>query len=479
MSQSTIKSTKNRRNYYWSKIPIVYRGAAILGIPIIAIIPAIASWNWSRQAKADAYWWIDRTQEVIQESNALMQVLIDAETGVRGYTITRKNEFLEPYVQAIKEIPIHVEKIEELTTDNLPQQHQAKIIDRQVETRLSLLAQVLDNIEKSSNLQQSNQLPKLFADGKSEMDDIRDSIDAFKEEEWILLRIHQQRLNKIGRTTNILQGVSIACGLLGYGVAIKLYYEAEKKLEANLKQVAHSNEILSETNELVKERNEELDRFTYIVSHDLKAPLRAISNLSKWIEEDLEDRLDEDTANNMALLRSRVQRMDNFINGLLEYSRVGKTKEEIGTVDVQKLLHEIVDSIAPPPQFVIHIENKMPILQTEFLALHQVFSNLISNAVKHHHLDRGKIVISVQEGEEYYQFSVRDDGVGIAAEHQEKIFIIFQTLAAKDKKENTGIGLSIVKKIVENHGGKIWLESKLHQGTVFHFTWMKIPINNR
>lgn len=113
----------------------------------------------------------------------------------------------------------------------------------------------------------------------------------------------------------------------------------------------------------------------------------------------------------------------------------------------------------------------MPVIQTELLPLQQVFSNLISNSIKHHHRDDGTITIAAVEQEKYYQFSVADDGIGIAPEDQAKIFTIFQTLAAKDTKENTGIGLSIVKKIVENQGGKIWLESALNQGTTFYFTW--------
>ncbi|MGL5077828.1 MAG: sensor histidine kinase, partial [Waterburya sp.] len=226
-------------------------------------------------------------------------------------------------------------------------------------------------------------------------------------------------------------------------------------------------------NELVENRNRELDQFTYIVSHDLKAPLRAINNLSQWIEEDLEDKLDDDTKQNMALLRNRVQRMDNFISALLEYSRAGRIKSEKTTVDTQQLLHEIIDSIAPPSTFTIEIDEMMPILETEALPLQQIFSNLITNSIKHHPRDDGTITISALESDRFYQFSVADDGKGIDPKHQERIFGIFQTLTSKDTKENTGIGLSIIKKILESRGEKIWLESQLNQGTTFYFTWAK------
>ena len=113
----------------------------------------------------------------------------------------------------------------------------------------------------------------------------------------------------------------------------------------------------------------------------------------------------------------------------------------------------------------------MPVLTTEAILLEQVFSNLITNAIKHHHRDDGTVKISASDRGEYYEFAVADDGAGIAPEHQEKIFAIFQTLASRDEKENTGIGLSIVKKIVQNQGGKIWLESEVGKGTTFYFNW--------
>jgi signal transduction histidine kinase len=217
-----------------------------------------------------------------------------------------------------------------------------------------------------------------------------------------------------------------------------------------------------------------LDVFNeYIVSHDLKAPLRAIANLSEWLEEDLQDKLDEDTSEQLTLLRNRVYRMDAFIDGLLQYSRAGRTKAEKTLVDVNQLLEEIIDSLAPPPNFQIKIVSEMPVFETESLQLQQVFSNLISNAIKHHPRADGKVEISVSDRIQDYQFAVADDGLGIEPKDHQKIFEIFQTLTASNRKESTGIGLSIVKKIVENQGGIITLNSQVGQGTTFYFTWKK------
>ncbi len=473
--RSEIASPNSNRDYSdrWSKLPIVYRGAVIIAIPIISIIPAIAGWIWSYQAKSEAYFGIDRTEEVIRNSDVLMLALVDAETGIRGYIITQKAEFLEPYNQARPEIPLQLQQLKELTKDNPEQQQQLQKIDKQIQSRLNLLSQILDTVKPVPEVTNLPRLAQLLTRGKTEMDATRNSVSIFKSRERQLLNLRQQRLDKIGRITNVLIGVTIFSGLVGYWLATRFYYKSERELAQKAQELTEANQSLATTNKLVQERNQELNQFTYIVSHDLKAPLRAISNLSEWIEEDIEDKLDEDTSQNMALLRNRVQRMNDFIDGLLEYSRVGRVKREKSTIDVRQLLHEIIDSIAPPAKFTINIDAQMPVLQTEALPLQQVFSNLISNSIKHHHRDDGTITISATESQEFYQFSVADDGIGIAPEHHEKIFTIFHTIALKDTKENTGIGLSIVKKIVENQGGKIWLESELNKGAKFCFTWSK------
>lgn len=453
----------------WSRLPTIYRGAIIIAIPAISILPAIATWSWSHHAKNEARLWINHSEEVIREASLLMKVLVDAETGIRGYAIARKANFLEPYQTAQSEIPISLNNLEELVVENSQQQIQFKQTEQQIEQRLDLLTEVLERLETQPD--DLSGLTRLFAEGRTQMSLIRQSIDGFEDEEWQLLKIHQQRLAKINRISDIALGISIASILLGYGLAIRLYLQSERELEHQAQKLLDTNEDLVAVNQLLETRNQELDGFAYIVSHDLKAPLRGIDSLSQWIEEDLEDKLDADTRQNMSLLRSRVQRMNNFIDGLLEYTRAGENREKT-TVDVGLMLREIIDAIAPPSSFKIEIGDNMPVLQTEALPLQQVFGNLISNAIKHHPRDDGKITIAAIEGK-YYQFAIADDGSGIALEHQSKIFAIFQTLSSRDRKENTGIGLSIVKKIVEDRGGKIWLESELDRGSTFYFTWSR------
>ena len=222
---------------------------------------------------------------------------------------------------------------------------------------------------------------------------------------------------------------------------------------------------------VLEERNQELKRFAHVVSHDLKAPLRAVANLSQWIEDDLEGTLSTDTQYQMTLLRRRVDRMATTIDGLLNYACIGPSNTVPEEFSVTELITEAIDSLAPPPTFNLVLSPDLPTLTTHRLRLFQVFSNLIGNAIRHHNRSDGSIDISCKDYGDFYEFIVTDDGPGIDPEHHEKIFAIFQSINPQNSPDSTGIGLSIVKKIVETEGGTLRLDSQLGQGAAFYFTW--------
>jgi len=223
----------------------------------------------------------------------------------------------------------------------------------------------------------------------------------------------------------------------------------------------------------VESANKELKDFAHIVSHDLKAPLRGIKSLVDWITADYSDKLDDDGKEQMALLVSRVERMRNLIDGVLQYSRVGRQKEENAPVDLNVLVPAVIDMLCPPENIEITVETRMPVILCDQTRIQQVFQNLISNAVKYMDKPRGLIKIGCSEDGDFFRFSVSDNGPGIEKEHFDRIFQIFQTLSARDEYESTGVGLSVVKKIVEMYGGSIRVESELGQGSTFFFTFPK------
>lgn len=223
----------------------------------------------------------------------------------------------------------------------------------------------------------------------------------------------------------------------------------------------------------LRRANEELGNFAYVVSHDLKAPLRAIASLADWIATDYAERFDDEGREHMRLLIGRTQRMGRLIDGILQYSRVGREGGTLRMVDLNPLVAEVVDLLAPPPTIRVAVAPALPSLWTEPTRIRQVFHNLISNAINYMDKSPGWIEVGCGEEEGCWRFSVRDNGPGIEARHLERIFQLFQTLAPRDRVESTGVGLALVRKIVGLLGGRVWVESTPGQGSAFHFTLPK------
>ncbi len=225
----------------------------------------------------------------------------------------------------------------------------------------------------------------------------------------------------------------------------------------------------------------ELDKFAYVVSHDLKAPLRAIFNLSNWIEEDYGDQLEGEARDMFNRIKGRVLRMEQLIEGILAYSKIDRKEDVYTDVDLNQQIKDSLDLIDIPKAFKIDIQEALPIIKSDQSKIHQVFMNLVSNAVKFNDKPKGEgfVKITCEDEGAFWKFAIVDNGPGIEPQYHEKIFVIFQTLNARDTFESTGVGLAIVKKIIDEMGGKIWLESELGKGTTFHFTIAKDPAAHR
>lgn len=238
--------------------------------------------------------------------------------------------------------------------------------------------------------------------------------------------------------------------------------------------ITHIKKLESQKEELLKtleRRNVELEEYAHIVSHDLKSPLRSISALTSWLKEDYGDKLDGDGAKNIDLIQEVVQKMESLINDILNYSSIKEKSKDLEKVNMYELIGDITKLIFVPKHVTINIDENLPIINADKVRIQQLFQNLIGNAVNYSDKEQAYVNIKYKEKKKHHVFMVEDNGVGIPKEYHEKIFQVFESLG--DHKDSTGIGLSIVKKIVDVYDGKIWLESEEGKGTTFFIQFKK------
>lgn len=251
--------------------------------------------------------------------------------------------------------------------------------------------------------------------------------------------------------------------------------DGEQKVLADIVDITARIEMEQEQERQRRElerSNADLEEFAYAISHDLKAPLRAIAHLAQWISEDAALTAKQETIDNLKLLQGRVDRLQMLMDGLLAYACVWRDADMVQSVDIAEVVHDVVHMLSPSPRFIITCEEPMPTLRTERAPLVTIFQNLIGNALKHHDRDEGRVTVSARLVDGAYEFRVSDDGPGISPKFHERIFLIFQTLASRDHVESSGIGLALVKKRIESRGDRVWVESAPPaRGSTFVFTW--------
>jgi signal transduction histidine kinase/FixJ family two-component response regulator len=302
---------------------------------------------------------------------------------------------------------------------------------------------------------------------------------------WGLLIVHQCRSSRtwVANEINLVNELSIQMAVAiqqaelvsDLQASLAQQQAVEQQLRDRVLEIEQTNLRLSVATNLLEKRNQELNEFACIASHDLQAPLRRISNLTNWLSQDLEGTLPEENQQQIDLVQIQILQMNALIKGLLHYARVGRDNIELTNINLSDMFTEVLLTIEHSPEFEINFPTDLPDFNTHSLHLKQVFANLISNAIKYHDRPNGKIDILATEREHSWQFTVIDDGPGIAPEHHQKIFGIFQTLAGQADNKGTGVGLAIVKKIVESRGGSIWVDSDLGKGSAFSFTWIANP----
>ncbi|MFL5523982.1 MAG: PAS domain S-box protein [Gemmatimonadaceae bacterium] len=274
---------------------------------------------------------------------------------------------------------------------------------------------------------------------------------------------HDAYFNVVYQPLTDLDGV--VTGIMTHAVDVTAEVEARLEREQRTRELERLTRALESS-------NRELDQFAYAASHDLKAPLRGVRNLAQWIQDDSGETLSAESKEHLRLMHDRVQRMEALVDGMLAYARATK-KTSPERVDVGRLVREVVELLDPPARITIHVQPNLPTVDAERVPFQQVVMNLLSNAIKHGRADSPQIDVGCADEANDYDFQIADNGPGIPPDAQDRIWEIFQTLESRDKVEGSGIGLAVVKRIIESHGGRAWVESVPGAGATFHFTWPK------
>jgi signal transduction histidine kinase len=453
--------------------------------------------------------WVDQSTTIIRNSNRFQRNILNMISGLRGYLLTGENYFIQAYDSAKAENETILSELSGL----VPSQGDQRALVREIqdinnEWILDFSTPLIDAKRIAGNSDSSllsfNRLyrEKLTSGNERYLNrQLQEKIRVFINNEYNSRDIRTQILDaSVRRTRAISIGLAALSIIVGSIISIFLAYRISTRIMSMVKmanQIAEGNyevstkdsgrdelsdlahslnnmaHVLNENITLLKRKNQELDQFAHIVSHDLKAPLRGIDNVVSWMEEDHATEMSAKIVEYMEIIKGRLVRAENLIHGILSYARIGKETQEKEEVDLTQLVEEVGESLMMKSKLKLIVYPKLPKLFTEKVPLLQIFSNLIGNAIKHHDKKNGFIKVYHKEHPRHYEFFVEDNGPGIGKNYHNKIFVIFQTLQERDTLESTGVGLAIVKKILDDRNQEIHITSDTGKGAIFSFTWPK------
>jgi signal transduction histidine kinase len=425
--------------------------------------------------------WVTHTHQVLETFDAVLANVLDVESGVRGYILTGDESYLAAYTTGLGQVGQDVKKLRELTADNPVQQKSLDRLEPLIAARMQR-AEYMVAIRSREGPAAAAEPPQLGV-GKELVAQIRGLLDTMKREEGRLLQLRMEEADSSLRSTKMLIAGGDSLGIVflcaaGFVIAQemnrrRLAEEVVKQLNTDLERRVEERtvELDSQTKELARS-NSELQQFAYVASHDLQEPLRMVASFTQLLEKRYADQLDDDARDFINFAVDGAKRMQTLISDLLNYSRVGTQGKPLEFTDsnavLQRVLEELKLAIDENRATITH--DPLPRVLADSVQLGQLFQNLLTNAMKFRGADPPRIHISAHATGKTWEFSFRDNGIGIAEEQVDRIFVIFQRLHTKTEYPGTGIGLAICKKIVERHGGSIWIEPSPGGGTTFIFT---------
>lgn len=473
---------------------------------VVLMVLLLGTLSWSIARVTTLNGEIKRAETIQRELRAFAEGMLNAETGQRGFLLTRDEAYLQPYYSGVGAVQTAVQKLQVLDLRPLTRARVARMqtlaYAKLAELKTTILLVRGGDVAAAIEIVRAGQGKYLMDELRALRADARTYEQAWIDErrEAVLSELNFLLWSRVAgvaaailivflvtlRTARRL-GPPIAALL--DGIAAMAQGDLQRRVPVTSEdEIGHIASAFNEmadrawaaqqaqtaTQAELQRSNADLDAFAYVASHDLKAPLRAIRNLAQWIAEDIGTKASAETAENLRLLGKRVDRLDKLLESLLEYSRVGRKRGTVEKIPTGDLVAEIIEYLGVPPSFAIICAPPMPLVHSPKAPLEQVLRNLISNAVKHHDADQGQVLVSAQDLGEFIQFRIEDDGPGIDPEFHTRIFHMFQTLKPRDVKEGSGMGLAIVKKTVEGFGGQITAQAAASgRGVAFVFTWPK------
>ncbi|MFI6256131.1 ATP-binding protein [Micromonospora zamorensis] len=507
----------------WSLRRRVISLLTVVGFLLIALAGAEAAMAARNRTQIDAV--LNETGPLRVQSQELLNALLDQETAIRGYAVSADQDDLIPYREGLAQEKSVTASMRGLL-DNYPQisQELRTVEDRIAQWRQSVAEPVITTTERSGT---SAGQALVTEQARQQFDDVRTAVNDLQEE---VLAAREQTARNVRTSSNVLVVLLIVAALVVVvagavlllsldrmvvrpltALAIQVREVAEgdyqhriatvgppefiqlgedvdamrQKIAADLAEVRAARERIEWVNSQLQKQAEELTRsnrdleqFAYVASHDLQEPLRKVASFCQLLQRRYAGQLDERADQYIAFAVDGAQRMQRLINDLLAFSRIGRLTTGFVEVDLNKVMGDVAGQTEAARQYADAelTWTDLPVISGEEPLLTNLLANLVSNSIKFRRADvPPKVHISARLVGAEWEITCQDNGIGIEPEFADKIFVIFQRLHSKDAYPGTGIGLAIVKKIVEYHGGRVWVDTDVPEGTAIRFTLPALP----